>query len=84
MRASAELLGLDGCDWVRDLTPLASLPRLRSLFLSGTPVADLTPLTALTDLDRLELSQCDHAEQVMTVEQHASDPIGERGESEER
>lgn len=45
-------------DWlqVTDLTPLASLTKLESLYLRHTPVADLTPLANLTNLKWLNLA----------------------------
>ncbi len=38
---------------VSDLTPLAGLAQLQSLYCSTTQVNDLSPLAALTQLERL-------------------------------
>ncbi len=48
-----EVVKLNGL--VRDLTPLASLPKLRELDIQNTPLEDLTPLHAIASLRKLTL-----------------------------
>lgn len=52
-----ESLAVEGAR-ATDLTPLAGLTALQSLYLYGTPIADYAPLTALADL---RLLGCDEA-----------------------
>ncbi len=54
-----EILYLDDCNSVNDLTPLASLLRLRVIFLRNcSGVSDLAPLASLTKLNVLLLNHC--------------------------
>ncbi len=45
------------CPQLTDITPIARLPRLRWLYIGGSPFPDLRPVTALTRLQFLNISR---------------------------
>ena len=53
--ANVVMVDLSGAQ-VNDLTPLANLKNLETLYLSDTPVSDVKPLANLTKLKRLILN----------------------------
>ena len=55
----------------RDLTALVNLKRLRSLFLTDTPVSDLTPLANLKSLQVLDLKNTQVSKEQITKLQQA-------------
>jgi hypothetical protein len=51
-----EVLSVE-CPQLTDITPIARLPRLRWLYIGGSPFPDLSPVTALTQLKVLNISR---------------------------
>ncbi|MBQ9412137.1 MAG: leucine-rich repeat domain-containing protein [Oscillospiraceae bacterium] len=63
LRCCTELRALDlGHNRVRDLSLIGKLKHLQVLVIADNPVQDLTPLENLTELEYLEMFQCNYVE----------------------
>jgi internalin A len=52
-----EYLSLSGTTWVEDITPLANLSQLKTLYLDRNQISDIAPLANLTQLTGLFLGE---------------------------